>query len=53
MKKKDIQNLVCPKCGKTITNADLKHWKCVGCGTNFKITLEDIKKWKKQNGLKE
>ena len=35
----NINNLTCPKCGKTIDNKDLKHWKCVKCGANFKITL--------------
>jgi len=39
MKKKDINNLACPKCGKTINNKDLEHWKCVKCGADFKITF--------------
>ena len=42
MKKKD--NLRCPKCSKTITNADLKHWKCVKCGASFKIELINKKR---------
>ena len=47
MKKKDINNLVCPKCGKVINDKDLKHWKCSLCGASFKITLEPIKSDKK------
>ena len=33
----DYKNLACPKCGRTITGADLKNWKCVKCGAKFKI----------------
>ena len=44
--KKD-NNLVCPSCGKTITNKDLKHWKCSLCGADFKITLEPKNRAKK------
>jgi len=37
MKKRS--NLSCPNCGKTITDKDLKDWKCTGCGKSFKITF--------------
>jgi len=38
-----ISNLLCPKCKKTITDLDLKHWKCIKCGAEFKVSFEDIK----------
>ena len=30
-------NLVCPKCGKIITNKTLKHLKCEYCGVDLRI----------------
>jgi len=39
-----VSNLLCPKCKKTITNLDLKHWKCVKCGAEFKVDFIKPKK---------
>ena len=32
-----VSNLLCPKCKKVITNLDLRHWKCIKCGAEFKV----------------
>jgi ribosomal protein L37AE/L43A len=37
---KKLNNLCCPICDKTITDKDLKHWKCTKCGAQFKVKLE-------------
>ena len=36
---KKESNLICPKCRHIITNKDLKDWKCIKCGSSFKISF--------------
>ena len=38
--KENIFNVICPFCDKTITDKDLKHFKCTRCGAEFKVKFK-------------